>query len=117
MTENKKRKFEEKKNKTKTIGIMHHLPYYYSPEQLKSYHNGILSAAAAAAAGNSSLFSIDNILAPRPMLPPRSYFPYPTLPPTPHDIFGKFYLFIFENVILIKNNFIFTMFVYAVIKT
>ena len=71
------------------FGNMHHLPYYYSPEQLKSYHNGILSAAAAAA-GSSSLFSIDNILAPRPIVPPRPYFPYPSLPPTPHDIFGKF---------------------------
>ncbi|XP_071160554.1 homeobox protein goosecoid-like [Mytilus edulis] len=69
---------------------MHHLPYYYSPEQIKSYHNGILSAAAAAAAGNSSLFSIDNILAPRPLLAPRPYFPYPSLPPTPHDIFAAY---------------------------
>ncbi|KAJ8308575.1 hypothetical protein KUTeg_013449 [Tegillarca granosa] len=56
---------------------MHHLPYYYSTEQLKSYHNSVM--AAAAASGSQSLFSIDNILAPRPLMAhrPTPYFPYP----------------------------------------
>ncbi|KAK3093637.1 hypothetical protein FSP39_018313 [Pinctada imbricata] len=70
---------------------MHHLPYYYSPEQLKSYHSGML-AAAAAASGTHSVFSIDNILAPRPFLAhrPAPYFPYPALAHAPQDIFAPY---------------------------
>lgn len=66
---------------------MHHLPYYYSPEQLKSYHNSMLAAASS----SPPLFSIDNILAPRPYLThrPSPYFPYPGLAHTPQELFGK----------------------------
>lgn len=80
---------------------MHHLPYYYSPEQIKSFHTGMLSAAA----GNSSLFSIDNILAPRPLMAPRPYFPYTSLPPTPHDIFGKSLLLLYLLFIILVSIF------------
>ncbi|XP_061174563.1 homeobox protein goosecoid-like isoform X1 [Saccostrea echinata] len=68
---------------------MHHLPYYYSSEQLKSYHNSMLAAAST----SPPLFTIDNILAPRPYLThrPSPYFPYPGLPHTPQDLFAAAY--------------------------
>lgn len=68
---------------------MHHLPYYYSPEQLKSYHNSMLAAASS----SPPLFSIDNILAPRPYLThrPSPYFPYPGLAHTPQELFAAAY--------------------------
>lgn len=62
-----------------TAPSMAHLPYYYSAEHLKTaVSNTMLSAAAA---HSPSLFTIDSILAPRPILAsqrPSPYFPYPT---------------------------------------
>lgn len=66
-----------------------------SGEQLKS-----AGFSPAFSAPSSSLFTIDNILAPRPLtLPPRPYFPYPAAAAAaaaaaalhhPHDFLGKF---------------------------
>ncbi|XP_048735403.1 homeobox protein goosecoid-like [Ostrea edulis] len=68
---------------------MHHLPYYYSTEQLKSYHNSVLAAASS----SPPLFTIDNILAPRPYLThrPTPYFPYAGLPHSPQEFFAAAY--------------------------
>ncbi|XP_060083066.1 homeobox protein goosecoid-like [Ylistrum balloti] len=69
---------------------MHHLPYYYTSEQIKSYQNSMLAAAAS---GNQSLFTIESILAPRPLLThrPSPYFPYPSLHHSAQDLFAATY--------------------------
>ena len=85
---------------------MQHLsPYYYAAEQLKAaaasgsgISPALHSASMAASSVGSSLFSIDSILAPRPLglsQRPGPYFPYPaTIPhPSMHDFFGKLFPF------------------------
>ena len=76
---------------------MQHLsPYYYAAEQLKAAASsgGLLPPAMHNAnMAGSSLFTIDSILAPRPLgIHQRTtpYFPYPALHhPSVHDFFGK----------------------------
>ena len=82
---------------------MQHLPYFYpghpavgpaaaaalSAEQIKA-----CSAAGMLGAPAPSLFTIDNILAPRPLVrQPPAYFPYPAAAfaahAAHHDLFGK----------------------------
>ncbi|XP_071079842.1 homeobox protein goosecoid-like [Haliotis cracherodii] len=76
---------------TSMAAMMPHLPYYYTAEQLKSCHNSML-AASAAGASHPSIFTIDSILAPRPILAhrPTPYFAYPGMPPTHHDFFAAY---------------------------
>ncbi|ESO85599.1 hypothetical protein LOTGIDRAFT_107589 [Lottia gigantea] len=71
--------------------MMPHFPYYYTASQLKSCHNALLQASSAVASGSSpSIFSIDSILAPRPIPAhrPTPYFPYPGITPAPYDFFA-----------------------------
>ncbi|XP_041351893.1 homeobox protein goosecoid-like [Gigantopelta aegis] len=76
---------------TMSAAMMPHFPYYYSQaqlEHLKSCHNSMLAGTAP------SLFTIDSILAPRPIMAHRHnpYFPYHGLSPacSPHDIFAAY---------------------------
>ena len=67
--------------------MLPHFPfsYYATQERLKNCHTSLLAAGAAAAAAavssaSPSLFTIDSILAPRPLLahrPPPAYLPFP----------------------------------------
>ena len=70
------------------LSFMHHLPYYYTAEQLKT--------SASMLAGHSpSLFTIDSILAPRPhqfYQRANPYLPYAAAFPPPHDLFAGEYL-------------------------
>lgn len=59
-----------------SLGFLSHPMHYYlpSPEQMKQHYSAVSNNT-----GPVSLFSIDNILAPRPLLPSRasqSYYPH-----------------------------------------
>nr|CAD45551.1 goosecoid protein [Patella vulgata] len=75
-------------NPSTIAAMMPHLPYYYAAGQLKSCHSALM--ANSAAGGSPSLFSIDSILAPRPVPAhrPTAYFPYPGITPGPYDLFA-----------------------------
>lgn len=80
--------------------MLPHFPfsYYATQERLKNCHTSLLAAGAAAAAAavssaSPSLFTIDSILAPRPLLahrPPPAYLPFPALPPHHEFLAGQY---------------------------
>ncbi|KAK3092675.1 hypothetical protein FSP39_005740 [Pinctada imbricata] len=77
---------------------MQGFPYQYSVEQLACIRNYQIGLLAASSQRNSALFTIDNILSPRPLaapqpLPavrPEHHFPLPHLTPLQRDYYARY---------------------------